>query len=369
VDVAQSGPAQGGGQAAAASCAAGDVRERPATFTGVLRIREYRALFFANELSLLGDQFAKIAVPFLIFSITRSASLAATSFAVSFIPWIIGGPLLSAYADRMSRRAVMVVCDLVRMVLTAVMIVPGVPAGALVVPLFMVNLFHPAWNAARLATLPDILPGDRYFAATGLDNIVLQLTQVLGYGGGGVLVALVSARGALAVDAISFAVSAVLIAARLRRHSPAAAAPHGVRGAGADFATGMTVIFRSKTLRAYILLFWLTAGFSYAGEGLAAPLAHDYGGAARLGGVILAAAPCGMVAGGVVLVRLTAPRLRPRLIVPFALLGCASLIPLLRSPPLWLLVSALWLTGFGARYRTELAEIAPGSAFPIMGQK
>lgn len=347
--MADGGPTSPGGQAGLASHGAGSGRERPATFTEVLRIREYRALFLANELSLLGDQFAKVAIPFLVFSSTGSASLAATSFAVSFIPWIVGGPLLSAYADRLSRRTVMVVCDVVRMMLVAVMILPGLPAGALVVLLFAVNLFHPVWNAARLATLPDILPGDRYYVATGLDNIVLQFTQVLGYGGGGVLVALVSARGSLGIDTASFAVSALLIAVCLPRRAPtvAFAALLGVRSAVTDFATGMKVIFRHSVLRAYILLFWLTSGFSYAGEGLAAPLARDYGGAARLGGLILAAAPSGMIVGGIVLVRLTAPRLRPRLVVPFALLGCAALIPLLRSPPLWLLLTALWLTGFG----------------------
>lgn len=363
--MADGGPATASGQAGLASRSAGGGRERSATFTEVLRIREYRALFLANELSLLGDQLAKVAIPFLVFSSTGSASLAATSFAVSFIPWIVGGPLLSAYADRLSRRTVMMACDVVRMVLVAVMILPGLPAVALVVLLFAVNLFHPSWNAARLATLPDVLPGDRYFAATGLDNIVLQLTQVLGYGGGGVLVAFVSAPGALGVDTASFAVSALLIAACLRRHRPAAASLQGVRGAVTDFATGMKVIFRHSALRAYTLLFWLTSGFSYAGEGLAAPLARDYGGAERMGGLILAAAPCGMIVGGIVLVRLTAPRLRPRLILPFALLGCAALIPLLRSPPLWLLLTALWLTGFGTACSIPLNPLF-GRAVPAV---
>lgn len=286
--------------------------ERQATFAGVLRVREYRALFFANELSVLGDQLAKIAVPFLVFSSTGSASLAATAFAVSFIPWIIGGPL-SAYADRLSRRTVMVACDVVRMVLILVMIVPGLPAGLLVALLFAVNLFHPVWTAARLATLPDILPDDRYFAASGLDIIVLQFTQVLGYGAGGVLVALVSARGALAADAVSFVVSALLIGTRLQRRGPAVTG-HGAREIAADFATGMKVIFQHSALRAYILLLWLASAFSYGWEGLAAPLARDYGGAVRTGGLILAAAPAGQIVGGVVLARLTAPRLRTRLI-------------------------------------------------------
>ena len=352
MEVAESGSVQTGGQAAENLGAAGVGRERPATFSEVLRIGEYRALFFANELSLLGDQFAKIAIPFLVFSRTGSASLAAASFAVSFIPWIVGGPLLSAYADRLSRRTVMVACDMVRMLLVAAMLTPSVPVGALVGLLFAANLFSPAWKAARLATLPDILPDDRYFAATGLDNIVQQLTQVLGYGGGGVLVALISARGALAVDAASFGVSALLIAARLGRHVPAAAS-HGA-GAMGDFATGMMVIFRHKALRAYILLLWLVSGFSYAGQGLVAPLARDYGGAVRIGGLILAAAPSGVIVGGIVLVRLTPPRRRPHLILPFALLGCVALIPLITSPPLWLLLTALWLTGFGTAFSIPL---------------
>ena len=66
--------------------------------------------------------------------------LAALTFAVSFVPNFIGGILLSGFADRLPRRAVMLACDLARMVLAALMAVPGVPLPVLVALLFLITM-------------------------------------------------------------------------------------------------------------------------------------------------------------------------------------------------------------------------------------
>jgi hypothetical protein len=70
------------------------------TYRDVLSVREYRHLFAANVLSLLGDQLSKIALSLLVFQKTGSPLLTAMTYALSFLPWVAGGPVLSAYADR-----------------------------------------------------------------------------------------------------------------------------------------------------------------------------------------------------------------------------------------------------------------------------
>jgi MFS family permease len=324
------------------------------TYREVLEVREYRYLFVAWGLSLAGDQMAKIALSFLVFDATKSTGLAAAAFAISYVPWVIGGPLLSSLADRLPRRAVMVFCDVIRAVLIGAMVLPGLPPGALIGMLFVAGLFRPPFQTARSALLPEILHGDQYLAGTALDGIVYQLCTVGGFAGGGVLVAALTARGALAFDAVTFAVSGFLI------YTWVTSRPAAVNGTGEDggrrqrLAAGAAVVFGDRALRAYVLLFWLASGFMYAGEGLAAPLSRLYGGGPGTGGLIVAAAPFGMCLTSAALPRLMPPSIRSRLIVPLAAFGCAALVLVWLRPPLWAVLCLLCLAGVGSTFSTLL---------------
>src|SRR3954452_19694812 len=101
------------------------------TVGDVLANREFRALYVAQALSVVGDQLARIAVALLVFDRSHSALLTAVSFAVSSLPWVVGGPLLAGYADRLPRRSVMIACDLVRVVLVLGVVIPGMPTWGL----------------------------------------------------------------------------------------------------------------------------------------------------------------------------------------------------------------------------------------------
>jgi MFS family permease len=336
------------------------------TYREVLEVREYRYLFAANGLSLAGDQMAKIALSFLVFDATRSTGLAAAAFAISYAPWVIGGPLLSSLADRLPRRAVMVYCDVIRAVLIGAMVLPGLPPGALIGMLFVAGLFRPPFQTARSALLPEILHGDRYLAGTALDGIIYQLCTVGGFAGGGVLVAALTARGALAFDAVTFAVSGLLIYSCVASR-PAAVQRSGEAGRGSRRdrgpAAGAAVVFSDRELRAYVLLFWLASGFMYASEGLAAPLSGLYGGGPRTGGLIVAAAPFGMCLTSAVLPRLVPPPVRSRLIIPLAAFGCAVLVLVWLHPPLWLVLCLLCAAGVGSTFSTLLNPLF-GRAVP-----
>ncbi|HEY2441525.1 MAG TPA: MFS transporter [Streptosporangiaceae bacterium] len=332
--------------------------EAAVTYREVLGIREYRYLFAAWGLSLAGDQMAKIALSFLVFDTTRSAGLAAAAFAISYAPWVIGGPALSALADRLPRRAVMVCCDAVRAVLIGAMVLPGLPPGALIGMLFAAGLFRPPFQTARSALLPEILDGDRYVAGTALDGIIYQLCTVGGFAGGGALVAVLTARGALGFDAVTFAVSGLLIFSTVARR-PAAASGRERR----DLAAGARIVFGDPALRAYVLLFWLASGFMYASEGLAAPLSRQYGGGPQTGGLIVAAAPLGMTVTSALLPRLVRPAVRSRLIVPLAACGCAALVLVWARPPLWGMLCLLCAAGVGSTFSTLLNPLF-GRAVP-----
>ncbi|HEY0002160.1 MAG TPA: MFS transporter, partial [Actinoplanes sp.] len=238
--------------------------EMPATYRAVFAVREYRYLFGANVLSVIGDHLAALALGFLVFEISDSPVLAAASFASTYLAWIIGGPVLSVFADRLPRRAVLVTCDLVRAALFLLLLVDGLPAPALVGIAFLAHLFHAPFVSARASVIPEILEGDRYTVANGLDNFVLSAGQVLGFGVGGLLLTVLSAREALLLDALTFVASAALI--RLGMPFRPAAESDEPDSTWADrFASmtgGVRVVFGDRTLRAYVLLLWFGCAFT-----------------------------------------------------------------------------------------------------------
>src|SRR5690606_14843991 len=120
---------------------------------------EFRALYVGGLLSWVGDYAARAAVTAMVYQYTRSAAASAAAFAVSFAPWLLGGSLLVAVAERYPYRSIMLWCDVARMVGMAVLAVTGASLGlpVLFALLLLCALFGPPFDAARSATMPEIL--------------------------------------------------------------------------------------------------------------------------------------------------------------------------------------------------------------------
>src|SRR5258708_4434008 len=84
------------------------------TFREVFAVREFRALWLAQLLSVAGDQLARVAMTVLVFDRTHSALWTALTYAVTFLPWVIGGLAPSGLADRRPRQQVMLASDAAR---------------------------------------------------------------------------------------------------------------------------------------------------------------------------------------------------------------------------------------------------------------
>ncbi len=337
---------------------------RAATYREVFGVRAYRHLFFASLLSQSGDQLTKVALAWLVLARTGSTLLTAITYAITYLPWVLGGPLLSAYADRLPRRRVLVSCDVARVVLVLLLAVPHTPTAVLIGLLFFSNLLASPFNAAQAALMPELLAGDRYTVANGLDAMVRQIAQVGGFALGGVVVWALSPTGALLADAATFAASALLI---LRGVPAIRAALHrdadGRQSLLRDSFDGARAVFGDPRLRAYVLLFWAAAGFGFAYEGIAVPYAGAFGGGARTAGLLLAAGPLGQTIGILVLGRILPPHIRMRLLLPLAVISTAALIPLLAIRSLPAALVLLTLAGIGAAFNVPLNSLF-GRAVP-----
>ena len=336
---------------------------RAASFREVFAVREFRPLFGTFLLSTAGDELARVALTVLVYQRTASPLLSAMTFAIGHLPWLLGGPLLSALADRLPRHRVLIAADLARAGLLGLMAIPGTPLPVLLALLFLVSLCAPPFESARSALMADVLVGDRYAVATSLTNITLQLAQVVGFLAAGALVAVLSPSAALLIDGATFLVSALWLSTGLqRRPAPLAEGGNGPRSLWQDTGDGLRLIGRSPRLMAIMGVLWIATLFAYASEGVAAPLVEELGSGTTAIGILLAANPLGVTIGGLAVARLVAPDRRERLVVPLVILSlapilAAGLVAIFAEPGVFafgLVVALLFVSGLGASWLIPL---------------
>lgn len=291
----------------------------------VLRVREFRAVWVADLLSVTGDQLARVALSVLVYGRTGSATWAAATYALTFLPAIVGGVLLSGLADRYTRREVLVVADVTRAVLVGAMAIPGLPLAAVCALLVLVVLLGAPYSAARGALLPDLLPGDLYERGLAVTQMTSQAAQVVGFAAGGLLVAAAGPSSALALDALTFLLAGIVIRLGLhRRPRPQAPSVDGPRGGLREVFAGVVDIATDPRRRALVVLVWMV-GLYVVPEALAAPYAAELGAGTAVVGLLMAADPVGSVLGAWLFVRFVPPARRARLI---GVLAVAAGVPL-----------------------------------------
>lgn len=333
--------------------------ERQATYGEVIAVREFRALWLAQGLSLLGDQLAQVALAVLVYDRTHSALATAAVYALTYLPSIVGGPLLSGLADRFARRGVMLACDGLRALLVAAMALPGMPFWALCALVFLVVLLSAPFSAARAALLPEVLEGDRYVAGSALQNMTNQAVQMLGFAAGGAVIATLGPYRALALDAATFLFSALILISGVRRRP--AASTHDKPSMWRMTSAGAKLVFGDRKLRTLVLFAWL-CGFYILPEGIAAPYAAKLHTGLLpvpvITGLLMAAMPTGTVLGAFLFSRFVSPPGRLRMMGWMAMLSCAPLVVVAMKPPLAVVLAAWVLSGIGGAY-----QLAANAAF------
>jgi len=312
------------------------------TYRRVLANREARGLLIAQAASDIGDQAARVAIALWVLQRTQNLLYGALALAVTYLPGILGQAVLGSLADRYPRRTVMLVCDGARFVIIGALAVLATTDASLVAvfALLLVSEFASLpFGTARASMYPDVVV-ERvdYITAQGLSRTVHLSTQVLGSIAGGALVALLGPSRTLALDALTFVVSLVVIR-RFVRTRPAA----DVRGTSArlmldDLAAGARDLFTDRVRRAITMLGWGSALFLVAPEAIA--LAYEPGITPLVGGLLLAAVPAGSALGAALLPRVPM-RDQLRLLLPLAALSCLPLFATSVGPPP-MVAAALW---------------------------
>ncbi|MFF3768895.1 MFS transporter [Streptomyces sp. NPDC002232] len=317
-------------------------------YRAVFAVREFRVVFVAHLFSLLGVVVSELALTVLVYDLTRSPLLSSLTFALGFLPYLLGGTLLAGLTDRLPPRRILVVCDLVCAGCVALMVVPATPVAVLLVLRCAIAVVSPVFNGTRMATLADILgEGDLFVLGRSLLRIVSQSALLTGFAAGGVLLTLVPPRGALAVTATTFLVSALLLRLGTARR-PARA------GAGTGGLSGTWAVLRNRRVRALMLMFWVPPLFAVVPEALAAPYADEIGVSTAALGLLMCALPVGTIAGELFAGSFLSAAARARIVLPLAVTGVLPYLLYAPRPGVSLAAVALFLAGATGAYTLGL---------------
>lgn len=180
-----------------------------------LRDRPFRLLLTGQVVSLLGDGMAPIALAFAVLELTHSASdlgfVLAAQRGPMVVLFLVGGVL----ADRIPRRLLMVIADLVRFaaqgVTAALLLVGQAHLWELLVLQGIYGVATAVFYPAITGLLPSTVAADRLQRANALRSIASSAGHVVGPALAGIVVALASPGWALAADALTFAIDAYFL--------------------------------------------------------------------------------------------------------------------------------------------------------------
>jgi MFS family permease len=258
---------------------------------------DFRRLFLASLGSAIGTWLAFVALVVDVFDRTGSAAWVSALLVAEFAPLVAIGLLAGPLVDRLPRRRVLVATDLIRV--AVFIVIPFATSALQIILLALVagaatSLFRPAVYAG----LPSLVEGNAELPrANGLLQSAENATLTLGPLLGGLLVAWAGPDPAYAVNAASFALSALLIVRIGKRFDTE---PSDSEGHWRELAAGFSLAASSPALRSVVIT-WSTVMLGSGAIGVAeVVLAKDVFEAGDAGyGLLLSAMGLGLVIGGV----------------------------------------------------------------------
>ena len=199
----------------------------------VLRNRNFRLLLAGQAVSALGDRMVVLALAFAVLEIGGSASDVGLVLAAGAAPMVATVLLGGVVGDRLPRRRVMVTADLVRVAsqgaMAALLIGDSAEVWSLAALAAVTGTASGMFNPASTAMLPELLGPSEFQQANALRWTGVSVGEILGPVLAGIIVAAASAGWAVAVDALTFAISAACLARMRMGDRPPREAPSFMR--------------------------------------------------------------------------------------------------------------------------------------------
>jgi MFS family permease len=293
---------------------------------------QFARLFVGQSLSVLGDRVSFVAAPFAVLSIGGSATDIGLVAAAGLLPMLLFTLVGGGWADRLPRRRIMLVSDVVRFAtqgMTAALLLTGVAeVSHLVVLMAVFGTADAFFMPASTGLIPQVVSPGRLREANALRGFVQSSGLVLGPALAGGLVALAGPGAALALDALTFAGSAAFLTRLRPRGTPHEPGPVTTRGSffrelseGWEQVRTRTWVWSGMAAMAVYHVVVLPSVY-VLGPVLAE---HEWGGAANWS-VVVAAFGIGSITGDVVAYRLKIARPMAVAAAALAVASCQAVI-------------------------------------------
>jgi MFS family permease len=264
------------------------------------------ALFTANAISMVGNVLTMIAIPWFVLQTTGSAAQTGITGFFSVLPVVLAGLFGGALVDRLGYKPTSIVADLASGFTVALIplfyLTVGLEFWQLMVLVFCGALLDTPGSTARSALVPELaesagMPIER---ATSINHIVERTSRLVGAPLAGLLIAALSTANVLWLDALSFLVSALIVAFVVR--APRLKPPEATRGPYfQELGAGWRFLRHDRLLLALTLTIMLTNGMDAAYSGVIRPVYVDqvWGSAFDLG-LLIAVNAAGAILGAVI---------------------------------------------------------------------
>ena len=237
------------------------------------RDRAFLAVWAASTVSVFGSLITRTALPFAAILILDAGPVEISFIrSAELIAGLLIGLVAGAWVDRLRRRPILIWADLGRAALLA-----SIPVAYILFELTLVHLALVAFAAAVLSTffdvadnayLPTVVSRPRLVAANSALTATWSVAEFSAFGIGGFLIQVLTAPIAIAIDAVTFVVSALLLGTIRRKEPPPT--PHADREPVLrEIRDGIRIVARSPLLRALALshggthILWGIFGTSY----------------------------------------------------------------------------------------------------------
>lgn len=325
---------------------------RPLAFQ-TLRHRDFRLLWIADCVAVLGTQIQTVAITWHIFELTGDPLKLGLLGLFRFIPGLLFGFYGGVIADRRDRRSILIVSHIALMATAAVLMGTTASGVTSLWTIYGVTMVASAFNGfagpARQAIIPTLVPRNELVGASTLTNLAMQTAQIAGPALGGVMIGTLGLTVAYAAGTFTFLaviVAALLIQAKERVVTATATGFEAVK-------EGLGFLWATPILLAVMSLDFIATFFA-ASTTLMPIFAEEI---LRMGpnglGLLLSAPAAGAVIGSFVMSLAPMPQRPGRAIILAVLAFGVCVLGFGASSVLWL--SLLFLAGSGAADAISMA--------------
>ena len=286
--------------------AAEETAERGPALLRPLRLRDFRLIFAGETISVLGDQFHFVALAWLALQLTGSGLALGTVLMTAAIPRAVFVLVGGAFSDRFSPRTLILVSNVIRGIVVAVVAALVLTGNAELWHLYVLAaifgivdaFFYPALNTI----IPMVVPGRMLAPANAVIQGSAQIMGLIGPALAGAFIALLQTGPAFVIDAASFGVAALAVflvrggrratsSSSGERENVLASIGSGLRVAWADPAVRGTVVLIAAVNLAFtgptsVGLAWLADNRFEGGSAAFGFLFAAWGGGALVGAIV-----------------------------------------------------------------------------------